>query len=87
MKVQCIAMVTSPTLRGTNKLTVYGTLEIGEVPRLAAMENATPKAIIQSPVIKTIMRLMICSFLIFSKGVYHEGERLARKEMDLSNPS
>ena len=47
--MQCIAMVTSPTLRGTNKLTVYGTLEIGEVPRLAAMENATPQSHYSKP--------------------------------------
>ena len=77
--MQCIAMVTSPTLRGTSKLTVYGTLEIGEVPRLAAMENATPKAIIQSPAIKTIMRLMICSFLIFLERCIPRKRKIGNK--------
>ena len=39
-----------PTVSGAKRLTTYGTLEIGEVPRLALMENATPNAIIDNPI-------------------------------------
>ena len=50
MKTQCITIVAIPTVKGENKLTAYGTLEIGEVPRFAFIENATPNAIIASPI-------------------------------------
>ena len=43
-------MVISPTVSGAHKrLSVYGTLEMGDVPRSARMENPTPTAIIRSP--------------------------------------
>jgi hypothetical protein len=42
-------IVAVPTLKGVNRLIAYGTLEIGDVPRLALIENATPKAMIARP--------------------------------------
>lgn len=42
-------IVAVPTVSGVNRLKTYGTLEIGEVPRLALIENATPKAMTESP--------------------------------------
>ena len=57
-------MVTTPTDSGVNRLIVYGTLDIGEVPRSAAIENATPRAIIHRPMTRTAIRKTKCSFLI-----------------------
>ena len=44
-----MTIVAVPTVKGVNRLTTYGTLEIGDVPRLALIENATPNAITESP--------------------------------------
>lgn len=52
-------MVAVPTVRGVNRLMTYGTLEIGEVPRLALMEKATPKAMIASPASRMTIRFKI----------------------------
>jgi len=38
-----------PTVSGKIKLITYGTLEIGDVPRFAFIENATPKDITNKP--------------------------------------
>ena len=45
-------MVIFPTVIGMIKLNTYGTLEIGDVPRSALMEKATPKDIANKPVKK-----------------------------------
>ena len=49
IKTQCIMIVAVPTVSGANRLTTYGTLDIGEVPRLALIEKATPNAIMARP--------------------------------------
>jgi len=49
MNTQCIAIVASPTVTGEMRLIAYGTLEMGDVPRFAFIENATPSAITSRP--------------------------------------
>ena len=43
MKTTCIIIVSTPTESGVNMLIVYGTLDIGDVPKSAWIENALPK--------------------------------------------
>ena len=64
MNITCIIIVRTPTVSGVNMLTVYGTLDIGEVPRSAAIENATPSAMIHKPMTSTAILKTICSVLI-----------------------
>jgi hypothetical protein len=56
-------MVNTPTVIGTIRLNTYGTLEIGDVPRFAFMEKATPMDIINRPV-KKIKYLLTYSVFI-----------------------
>ena len=49
MSMVLIRMVASPTVIPAKRLIIYGTLEMGEVPRSAMMERATPNAITTRP--------------------------------------
>ena len=49
-------IVALPTESGVSKLKVYGRLEIGDVPRPAAIEKAIPNDIIQRPAISMTIR-------------------------------
>ena len=64
MNITCIMIVRVPTENGVNMLTVYGTPEIGDVPRSAAIENATPSAITHRPATSVSTLCTICSFLM-----------------------
>lgn len=49
----CSIIVAVPTVRGVSMLSVYGRLEIEDVPSPAAIENAIPSDIIHSPMTST----------------------------------
>lgn len=51
-------MVALPTERCVIKLATYGRLEMGEVPREAFIEKATPKDMIIRPIVKKIYRFI-----------------------------
>lgn len=50
-------IVVVPTVKPEMDAVTYGKLEIGEVPNVALMENATPNAMIIKPIQKTTERL------------------------------
>lgn len=49
ISVQCSMIVVCPTVSPLIRPVTYGRLDIGDVPRAALMEKATPNAIINSP--------------------------------------
>ena len=54
----------TPNVGVNFKLSTYGILEIGEVPKLAFVTNATPKELIKSPNKNTIYRLTKFFFIL-----------------------
>ena len=80
MNAMCIIIVRVPTDKGVNKLIAYGTPEIGDVPKSAAIESATPSAMIHSPITNVKILEAICSFLI--PFLYNHSMEIA-KEMIL----
>ena len=53
-------MVKKPTLNGVQRLKTQGTLDIGDVPKLALHDSAMPKVIAAMPQINIIILALKC---------------------------
>lgn len=53
-------MVKNPTLNGVQRLKTQGTLDIGDVPKLALHDSAMPKVIVAMPQINIIILALKC---------------------------
>lgn len=62
-------MVNSPMVGEKPRLSTYGMLEIGDVPRFALVIKATPKEEIASPIKNTIYRFK-SSFFDIKSPIY-----------------
>jgi hypothetical protein len=58
-------IVATPTVNGDIRLTTYGTLEMGVVPKLAFIEKATPKDMINRATQRNMYLLIYSVFIIF----------------------
>ena len=79
-------MVASPTVTGEIRLITYGTLEMGDVPRFAFIENATPNDITNRPAPRNRYLLRYSVFMallqmlipvVFSKKLSDVGNALS----------